>query len=531
MTTRSFVTRLAFLSSMALAATFAAGCSSAEPTDDGFASDEDDLTSLTALSREVKFSGVVYVARGASEDTILAAVRSQTKSAFGPLREAGIAVNSRELKEIDKSTFAKRDVTVVDTKTAGAAGVPMTEVRYSYVDSGVVDKKYARRTSLPLAVMAPNYTSQSERVLRECTTNDSHARDFSTSLWYVFDPSLSNCRTAIKAESEAVATERGKLTDARNQVAKVDAERLYVPIVVALGANKTNRKASYPEYQRLYQGGVEKDALVVSLVYGLIDHETHADPSDDPAWGELMDNMREVYKTRPGLKLVKAEGEGLAQIKLASGKTFDNVDFKEIVDLDAGSPFRTASFTEAREVKKIVATRILRKWLTFEVGVNVTIGSSPEKAFKQKIIAYFGAESDSTPHKFAIKNSDVFLYNGHSYIGFGPLDPSRFSAADFPKSYQILFVDGCVSYNYYEKDYIPLKEGGTQNLDLITNGLEAPSFQSGFALGRFVSRLIDGSGASYKELLTAASATDSLRVVDGEVDNVYRPTTTPVKVR
>src|SRR6185369_9324902 len=132
-------------------------------------------------------------------------------------------------------------------------------------------------------------------------------------------------------------------------------------------------------------------------------------------------------------------------------------------------------------------------------------------------------EGDSTPHKRGIKTSDVFIYNGHSYIGYGPLDPSRFSASDFPSSYQILFIDGCVSYNYYEADYFPLKEGGTKNLELITNGLEAPAYHSGYALGRFVNLLTGGSQASYKNLLAAAEETDPLRVVDGEVDNTYKP--------
>ncbi|HQY62540.1 MAG: hypothetical protein IPF92_21830 [Myxococcales bacterium] len=527
--TRSLFARLSTLAALALVP----ACSAETGVDDpSLADSEDDLTSLTALSREVRFSGVVYVERGASNDTILRAVHTQTKSAFGPLREASIAVNNRELKGVDPATFVKREVEIVDTVASPTgAGSPMTEVRYTYVDNGVVDKLYARRTSVSLAVLNPSYTNQSERILTECTANDSHARDFATSLWYVFDPSGAACKAAIKTESEKVATERGKLRDARTQVAKAEAERLYVPIRVALGANKTNRGTSYPEYDRLYKGGVEQGALVVSLVYGMIDHEAHGNPSEDYAWGQLMDNMSEIYKTRPGLKLVRTEGESLTTLRLASGKTFDNVDFKELVDLDAGRGFRGVSSAEATEVRNLVGTRITRKWLTFEAPVKVSVGGEAERDFKQKVIVYYGAESDSTPHKFAIKNSDVFLYNGHSYIGFGPLDPSRFTAADFPKSYQILFIDGCVSYNYYEKDYIPLKEGGTANLDLITNGLEAPSFRSGFALGRFVSTLLNGTNASYKDLLSAASATDSLRVVDGEVDNVFRPTRTAVKVR
>lgn len=55
--------------------------------------------------------------------------------------------------------------------------------------------------------------------------------------------------------------------------------------------------------------------------------------------------------------------------------------------------------------------------------------------------------------------------------------------------------------------------------------------KSGYALGRFVSTLVDGTQASYLDLLDAASDTDALRVVDGEVDNTYRPTKTPIAVK
>jgi hypothetical protein len=150
-------------------------------------------------------------------------------------------------------------------------------------------------------------------------------------------------------------------------------------------------------------------------------------------------------------------------------------------------------------------------------------------------MTYFGSGSDATPHKYAIKNSDVFLYNGHSYIGYGPLDPSNFSASDFPSSYQMLFIDGCVSYNYYNRGYWTLKSGGTKNLDMIVNGMEAPSWHSGYALGKFVATLVDGKQESYLKLLQAAVDTDeiggSLRVVDGEVDNTYKPSKTPITVR
>ena len=43
--------------------------------------------------------------------------------------------------------------------------------------------------------------------------------------------------------------------------------------------------------------------------------------------------------------------------------------------------------------------------------------------------------------------------------------------------------------------------------------------------------MIDGSWSSYSTLLTAASQTDSLRVVDGELDNAFNPKKTPITLK
>src|SRR5262249_15165755 len=130
------------------------------------------------------------------------------------------------------------------------------------------------------------------------------------------------------------------------------------------------------------------------------------------------------------------------------------------------------------------------------------------------------------------------IYNGHSYIGYGPLDPSNFTASDFPSSYQIMFVNGCVSFNYYDQDFYSLKNGGTRNLETVTNGLESWVNGSGPAMGRFVGALVDGQQHSYTELLKAAEFTgygyswgqDALRVVEGELDNVWSPAKKPITV-
>lgn len=500
--------------------------------DESPTSDDQDLTSVHAQSREVRFEGRVFVPLGTSDSQILNTVHKQTKTAFGPLRELEIGVNNRELKGVDPATFQKREVTVIDTSKASDAGTKMLEVRYTYVDDAVVTDDLELRSSVSLALLRPDYTLETDRILKECTTNDAHARDFSSTLWYVFDPSLSNCKKAIQAEQKLVDTARGKITDATTQVSKAEANRLYLPITVALGADKTNNAKSYPEYDRLFVGGVKKNKLVISLINGLIDHDAGGELKDDPGFGEWLDTLDQVLSDNPGFKLVSVDGGAdIGNYTLSGGKMV-TVSFDDLIAIHNGDGPSTLTFSERTEVEELFADRVADHWVTLELARKVKIGSNGKKRdLGIQILTFFGHADTTTPFKHAIKNSDVFLYNGHSNIGFGPLDPKNFSASDFPESYQILFIDSCVSYNYYEADYVPLKKGGTHNLDLITNAVEAPSFRSGFALGQFISTLINGKQASYLELLQSAEATGSgLRVVDGELDNKYDPAKKPITI-
>jgi hypothetical protein len=162
--------------------------------------------------------------------------------------------------------------------------------------------------------------------------------------------------------------------------------------------------------------------------------------------------------------------------------------------------------------------------------VKASVNGGAAKDLTIRIETIFGIEEDPKPHQRALSRGDVVIYNGHSYIGYGPLDPDNFKNTRFPSSYQLFFFDSCVSYNYYEKDFFTLKEGGSKNLDLITNGLEAPEWMSGEAEGKFLVKFLSGQNPSYQVLLEAAKATDSLRVVDGEIDNRFHPDRTSVKL-
>jgi hypothetical protein len=495
-----------------------------------------ELTSNTALARTLKFQGRVYVSSTASDYTIIAAVKKQTQSAFGALREANIGVNSRELSNVDSNTFVKRNVTVVDgtTKTA------MLEVTYTYTDNAVVPKTMSRRSAISLGLLNGYYQSQSSRILTECTSNDSHAREFQSSIWYVFNPSLSSCKSAMSKEQQAIDAARKTLSDPANEVVKIEANRLYIPMTARLSRAATSTKISYPEYDRLYAGGVQKGKLVIGMVNGMMADwaagETH-DTIDDDGYKMWFQGLDAIFRARPEFKLASIEGVSSLTVTV-NGKAYSPT-ITDVINMEVrGTGFPAGiTYSDRRALRVAIGDKLAKRWVSFEAPVNVTLGgvTSPVTIV---LNTYFGAESDPTPHKRAIKTSDVFVYNGHSYIGYGPLDPSNFRATDFPASYQILFINGCVSYNYYEKDYVPLKTGGTRNLDLVTNGLESWVNGSGPAMGRFVGALIDGKQNSYTQLLKSAEFSgygyswgqDALRVVDGELDNLYSPASKPIVV-
>ena len=502
----------------------AAACSGT--TDDGSDTTEDNLTSAKARARKLTFTGYIYADADATDSDILERVQSQTQTAFGSLRTAEVAVASRELKGVDPSTFARATVTVADAASPKSTKT-MLKVTYRYNDSAIVPVAMATRTALSTAVMNPEYASQNSRILTECTANDDEAREFENSIWYVFDPSVDGCHTAISAEQKTIDADAKKLTVGVIPQSEVD--RLYVPITVKLSSSKTYGGTTYPEYDRLWAGGVKSNRLVISLVNGLIDDKPYSSMDQDSAWGEWIDEVRESVAGR-NFTVTSTDDNSDLSTYTVSGKTVKLPGgFMDVVNDNLPSGVSRSALLAA------VANKVTYHWIHFEAPVKVKIGNASEKDVTIEIMTYFGSGGDQGPHKVAIKNSDVFIYNGHSYIGYGPLDPSRFTASDFPSSYQMLFIDGCVSYNYYNHGYYDLKSGGTKNLDMIVNGMEAPSWHSGYALGQFVHLLTDGSQASYLKLLNSAVDTDevggSLRVVDGEVDNAYKPTKTPIHVR
>ena len=517
----------------ALAASVAvvAGCSS--PSDDAAAGDEEDLTSLTARQRILTFDGVVYVDPTTSEADVLAATRKQTQTAFGALLASKVAVRTRELQNVDPLSLRKREVLVVDTNLAGDPGKPMVEVSYKYKDEAVIPVELSRHSSLSLALLAQGADYEWKKIVPDCTKGDKEARDDAEGglLWYDFDPTKASCRHAIDREQRTIDADTDKLTNKTKMVSKSRAERLFLPTAMRLARAATAEKATYPEYDKLFGGGTDPDALTIALVNGRLAHE-RVEASKDDGYYEWMDTLGVIFTKHPELELKKIEPAETLTSAMVAGRKIDGLKFQDFIQWTVyGTGYPDGlSAADKKELTAKMAAKLDNHWVTFEKRVKVAVGDGAPKDFTLRIETLFGADEDPEPHRRALKRGDVVVYNGHSYIGYGPLDPSNFTASSFPSTYQLFFFDSCVSFNYYEKDFFTLKPGGSKVLDIITNGIEAPEADSGAADGRFISKLIDGSLPSYQGLLEVAKSTDSLRVVDGEIDNSYRPSRVKVRV-
>jgi hypothetical protein len=504
------------------------------------ASEEDDLTSITARERVLELEGYVYLPASASSSEILAAVKRETRSAFGALLAANVAVGTRELGNVDAKTFTKEKVDVVD---ASGAVKQALRVRYRYTDRAVLPKALATRSALTLGLLHGDYQDQATRVLKECTKNTAEDREMESDVWYVFNPSLASCKKAMSAEQTAIDAKRRDAGATAKQVVREELERLYIPMTARFSAPPARAKTSYPEYDRLWAGGIKPGVLTVTLMTGLIDHvkpgEKHY-TADDAGYWETMDMMGELLAARPKLNVVATDPPtDLSTFKVA-GKTLSNLSFTDFARwtvYDDGWPTGLTA-TEKKELARNVADRLKERWITFEEKVKVQIGSAAPKDTTVRVQLFFGAEEDEAPYRRAIKTSDVFLYNGHSYIGEGPLDPANFSKSDFPQSYQLFFIDSCISFNYYNADYWSFKTRGSADLDIISNGVESNSDGSGAAQAKFVVALLGGKQPSYLALLKSAETTgsdyawgkDALRVVDGELDNQYTPAQKSIKI-
>ncbi|HEX7602494.1 MAG TPA: hypothetical protein VF316_12850, partial [Polyangiaceae bacterium] len=350
-----------------------AGCIAGDET----VADESDITSLTARERKLTFEGYVYVDADASRSAILDAVRHETKSAFGAFLVQNISVSKRELSDVDADKFVSETVVVVDPAT-GKAGKNALRVHYRYEDDAIVPKTMTGKSAIHLGLLHGKYDGQYKRILKECTGNTADDREMWDEIWYVFDPSRASCQKAIAAEQTAIDADRADLTDG-TAIVPAERDRLYIPMTARLEPKAAAQGKVYPEYDRLWSGGVADGRLVVSLLSGVIGHHdpdaTHPVYHDE-GYLEMLGEMEEILKARPGMHVAKTSPSTDLSVFTIGSKKATGVTFSDFIQWELHGKGFPAGFSSSEQtaLRKAVGDRLYRRWITFEEQVSVKIG-------------------------------------------------------------------------------------------------------------------------------------------------------------
>jgi hypothetical protein len=227
------------------------------------------------------------------------------------------------------------------------------------------------------------------------------------------------------------------------------------------------------------------------------------------------------------------------------GVTWDDVE-RWMID-DSGYPAAVGSDAQKIEaLRQQVIDRFSERWIYWDMPATVTMGGQTRQ-MTVEVRTFWGLEddgSDATKQRAvwryleAFWYGDVFAYAGHSHFGHGPLEPTNYGASNFPDRYQVMLVNSCLSYNYYDLDFIGMHPEGSRNLEVVMNGLPAYWNGMGESTAKYLIALLDGTNKTWAQLLDAMKINEPwgennyepMRGVNGELDNVFDATKTPITV-
>ncbi|MBW2734387.1 MAG: hypothetical protein JRH20_18525 [Deltaproteobacteria bacterium] len=414
------------------------------------------------------------------------------------------------------------------------------KVSYLYTARALVKKSLASRSSFSLSLLMGDYQKFVNEILPDCVENPDHDSEFASSFWYVWSSNEKRCKTLIAAEVRVIEQERAGL--GATQIGEKERARRYLPINARLVSGAAPRE-THPEYDQLYGvGDAAKKRIRLYQIVGVASHD--GDPADTVNENDL--GFKEFFKT---IKVLADRWEGL---RVGAGSAADptRISFKGTtyegsledvyywVVMNSSYP-KEIAYSDRQAFRRAIHDQVKLKWITLEVDLDVATATESKKVTLEMNLLFGTTSSYSVRQLFrtAFSKGDVVLYNGHSYIGSGPLDPSNYRSYEFNDNYQIFFFNSCVSFNYYSVDYFDLKASGTQKLDLVTNGIEVYIRDGGKSMGQFIVALFDGGLKSWREVLKATQVSlwygvhDPNRAVDGEQDNSYDPSALPITLR
>ena len=495
-------------------------------------SDSDDLTSVDGAEYTIDFDGYVEVPAGASNDVARGAIHRQLKSALGALREKGIGVADRDAqRNLAAAQLPRTRVQVVN-------GPALDRVRYHYHDTALVEKTHLPTGPVDLTLLYGDFIARAGELIPICSDDATTSAD---SLWYHYQPGITSCRNAITTEWSAIDASRAGL--AADQLSQREADRRFLTTRATL-VRQADANETYPEYDQLYgfAGNTSRTKLVVYSFFGV--DSDQASPRDNGIV-EYMRYERELRRRLPALHVTETTPHAwLLDFYLDGQKvpaTWDDVE-RWIVDR-TGFPAAASTTAKRDELLRQVVTNFRDRWIVWSMPVTVKRGSV-ERTMTVEIRTWYGLEDGSWDireharwrYLEAFWHADVFSYTGHSHFGHGPLEPWTYSGSNFPDRYQVMLVNSCLSFNYYDEDFLNMHPGQASKLDVVVNALPAYWLGMGQANAAYIAGLVGGT-QSWRQILGAMAvdlpweqAYDPMRAVNGELDNAYAPAGTPIAV-
>ena len=544
---RPFARSFALACALAVGCATAVGCAPAASNDDGAESGDSQLTGVTSAERGIHFQSYVYVPVDASDDAVRVAIARQVKTGIGALRLPKVSLDDRAAQSnLDPSTWKRSVLSVVDPASP-ATSAPLRQVQrilFPYDDRAVVTNTLAARSAIDFVMLADDYGQHADPLKQDCTDDSTTDTD---SLWYHYEPQTSACEARIKTELAKLATEKQAIGADPSKIGPAEAGRWFMPVTAKLDPPKLPDHAYAPEYDRLFGVGTDKQQLVVYAFFGVDTDETNP---DDYLAQEAMKFLRTMLKAQPNFRPVKTDPSTFLLDLYVDGQklpgvTYENM-FQWIVD-KSGYPAAVGSDAQKIDaLRRQALAKFTERWVNWDLPMTVTDAHGVAKTLTVEVRSFYGYEdgtADARQHAQwryleAFWYGDVFLYNGHSHFGHGPLEPTLYGAQNFNDRYQVMLVNSCISYNYYHQDFLRMKPGGSKNLDIVVNGLPSYVLDGGIATARLLTGLLDGKQRSYADLLNGMrldypwgeTQYDPMRVVDGELDNVFSQAKTPLTV-
>jgi hypothetical protein len=511
------------------------------------AGDESALTGTTSVERAIHFQGVVYVPDGSSDDVVKTAIARQVKTAIGGLRATKVALNDRgALHNLDPAKWTRLSLGVVDPATPSVTSRRVLAVTYQYDDRAVVTNTLASRSAVSFTMLADDYAAHADALKSGCSDDKTTDVD---SLWYHFAPELASCKTAIANETTAISKEVAALGGRVAVIGPKQASRWYLPVTAKLDAPLLPAHDFAPEYDRLLKiASNQGDGKLEIYAFFGVDQNVH-DP-DDALAQEAARFLRSLLRAQPNFRPVRTEPFTYLLDFSVDGQKLSGVSYEQMLGwiLDkSGYPAQVgADAAKIADLRRQAIDKLAERWIDWDLPVTVTTSDGTRKALTIEVKSFYGVEdgtADARQHAQwryleAFWYADVFLYNGHSHFGHGPLEPTNYGPQNFNDRYQLMMINSCISFNYYHQDFLAMKPGGSKNLDVIVNGLPSWVWGGGEVAARLVNGLVGGQQPTYPQLLQSMrldmpwgeKAYDPSRVVDGELDNAYASAKSPLKI-